>query len=97
MTQQLGNVRCPLCQTPLRFSLASSRRAKKKKHFVMLVCPTDARHFRGFISDQAFVGKLVAQTEGELAATGTGTEGGEAPQASMHRVVTTEQTERVLP
>ena len=84
MTQTLGNVRCPLCQTALRFSLASSRRAKVKKHFVMLVCPTDDRHFRGFISDQQFVGRLIAQTE---AATGTGTEGGEAPHATPREVL----------
>lgn len=73
MTQALSNVPCPLCRTALRFSLATSRRSKKKKVFVMLVCPTDARHFRGFISDQAFVSKLVEQTEGGLAATGTST------------------------
>ena len=75
MSTQLGSVGCPLCQAPLRFSLASSRRAKKQKHFVMLVCPTDARHFRGFISDQAFVSKLIRETEGLLPATGAGAEG----------------------
>ena len=86
MTQKVGNVRCPLCQTPLRFSIASSRKAKKPKNFVMLTCPTDARHFRGFISDQAFVAKLVA-------ATGTGTEGREAPSAAV-AIPTTEHGER---
>lgn len=80
MNEQLTNVKCPLCQTPLRFSLAKSRKAKKPKHFVMLTCPENARHFRGFISDQLFVGTLITQTEGDLAAKGTGTEGGEAPQ-----------------
>ena len=76
MTQSLATVRCPLCHTPLRFSLATSRKAKKPKVFVMLVCTTDARHFRGFISDQAFVRGLVERAEDDLAATGTGTEGG---------------------
>lgn len=91
MTQQIGNVRCPLCQTALRFSIASSRKAKRRKVFVMLTCPVDPRHLRAFISDQAFVSKLVAQTEGGLAATGTGTEGGEAPQEASS-ISTTSRT-----
>ena len=66
MAEDLSGVRCPLCQARLRFSLASSRRAKNQKHFVMLVCPNDARHFRGFISDQTHVAKLIRATEGAL-------------------------------
>lgn len=73
MTTPLATVRCPLCASPLRFSLATSRRAKKKKAFVMLVCPTDARHFRGFISDQDYVKDLLGKAEGLLSTTGTST------------------------
>ena len=55
----MKNVKCPICSESLRFSLATSRKAKHKKTFVMLVCPNDGRHFRGFISDQAWVGRLI--------------------------------------
>ena len=75
MNAQLKNVGCPLCQAPLRFSLASSRRAKRQKHFVMLVCPIDARHFRGFISDQSYVSKLIRETEGVLSKAAEGGQG----------------------
>lgn len=79
MTTPITNIRCPLCSQGLRFSIASSRRAKVKKHFIMLVCPRDARHFRGFISDQRFVGNLIAQTAPQAPPVGTGTGEGEAP------------------
>ena len=52
-------INCPICTHALKFSLATSRRAKRKKAFVMLVCPDDGRHFRGFISDQQWVGRVV--------------------------------------
>jgi hypothetical protein len=75
MSNTLPTVRCPLCGAPLRFSLANSRKARTPKVFVMLVCPEDARHLRGFISDQAYVRRVVAHLDD---ATGTGTQGGSA-------------------
>ena len=67
------NVRCPICTEPLKFSIATSRRAKHKKAFIMLVCPTDGRHFRGFISDQEWVGRLIeAQVDTNPSSTGMG-------------------------
>ena len=74
------DVKCPICAEPLRFSIASSRKAKRKKAFVMLVCPKDGRHFRGFISDQQWVGRLVeAQTDTDSRPTGTGRGTGTTP------------------
>jgi len=68
----------------LKFSLATSRRAKRKKAFVMLVCPTDGRHFRGFISDQQWVERLVdAHVDTKLATTGTGEGTGTAPSEAI--------------
>ena len=76
MTTTLPHIGCPLCSKPLRFSVATSRRAKKPKAFIMLTCPTDGRHFRAFISDQAYVQRVAALS------TGTGTEGGTTPLGS---------------
>ena len=59
----MTEIRCPLCGEPLRFSLATSRKAKVKKSFVMLICPEDGRHFRGFIGDQDFVRQTVERLE----------------------------------
>ena len=74
----MTQIPCPLCAAPLRFSVARSRKAKVKKVFVMLVCPKDARHLRGFISDQTFVhrvvdGQLDHALDLHLDATGRGT------------------------
>ncbi|MFC1935655.1 hypothetical protein ACFLX9_02705 [Chloroflexota bacterium] len=68
----MTSIRCPICTEPLKFSLATSRRAKKKKAFIMLVCPNDGRHFRGFISDQNFVSQLVVGTSSDWAEAITG-------------------------
>ena len=55
----MNGIQCPICKVALRISLATSRKATKKKAFIMLVCPMDGRHFRGFISDQEYVGRFV--------------------------------------
>ena len=79
ITSGVKGIKCPICQTSLVFSLATSRKAKRKKAFVMVKCPGDGRHFRGFISDQKFVGKLVdsslkrtLDSPGPSTAAGTG-------------------------
>lgn len=54
---------CPVCSTGLRLSPAKSRKAKKPKSFLMLVCPTDGRHFRGFISDKKFVSSVLQSAQ----------------------------------
>ena len=78
----MNEIRCPVCATPLAVRLAKGR--KSGKPFVMLVCPVDGRHLRGFISDKGFVSGVIEKAgiqaaEGQAASTGkTGTEGEEA-------------------
>ena len=88
MSEQIRNIGCPLCGEPLRFSIAASRRAKKPKSFVMLTCPTDGRHFRAFISDQAYVQSV-------LGAIGpTGTHEGRTPAGAADLTTTEKQGAR---
>ncbi len=65
----MNQILCPVCSTPLQLSPAKSRRSKKPKTFLMLRCPADGRHFRGFIQDVEFVGKVV---DAASISTGTG-------------------------
>jgi hypothetical protein len=44
---------CPVCTAPMSVRAAQGRRSGKS--FIMLVCPKDGRHFRGFITDQRYV------------------------------------------
>ena len=55
----MNSIGCPVCRTPMELSPAKSRKAKKPKTFLMLVCPEDGRHFRGFINDKSFVSQVV--------------------------------------
>ena len=59
----MNDIGCPVCGTPLRLTPARSRKAKRPKTFLMLVCPEDGRHFRGFIQDRGFVGRVVDAAE----------------------------------
>ncbi|MBI4203211.1 MAG: hypothetical protein HY532_08895 [Chloroflexi bacterium] len=55
---------CPLCRAPLDVRLARGR--KSGKAFIMLVCPADGRHFRGFITDRQYVSGVLAKAEGPV-------------------------------
>jgi hypothetical protein len=57
-----SSVPCLICQQPLTLRLARGR--KSGKPFLMLVCATDGRHFRGFINDQDYVRQVLARLEG---------------------------------
>ena len=57
---------CPVCGDSLALRTAKSRRAKKPKLFLMLVCPKDGRHFRGFIQDREYVDSVVGQLDGKV-------------------------------
>lgn len=57
----MKGIRCPVCQRELRVSLS---RSKSGKVAVMLVCPKDGRHFRGFINDREFVASVVNTLDG---------------------------------
>lgn len=58
---------CPICKCPLSIRLARGRRSGKP--FVMLLCPADGRHFRGFISHQPYVRELLDRLEASTAST----------------------------
>lgn len=52
---------CPICHQPLSVRLTKGR--KSKKPFLMLICPVDGRHFRGFIGDRGFINQSIDQVE----------------------------------
>ena len=49
-------VPCPVCSESLTVRPAEGR--KSGKPFIMLVCPEDGRHFRGFITDKDYVDRV---------------------------------------
>ena len=55
----MSGIACPVCGQPLAFSLATSKKAATKRVFIMLRCPRDGRHFRGFISHRPYVEQVV--------------------------------------
>ena len=48
---------CPVCLRSLAIRPAEGR--KSGKLFIMLVCPEDGRHFRGFITDRGYVSRVL--------------------------------------
>ena len=61
MIDTAQEIPCLVCRNPLALRLARGR--KSGKPFIMLVCPSDGRHFRGFISDREYVGQVLALLE----------------------------------
>ncbi len=57
-----SGLRCLVCKESLEVRLAKGR--KSAKTFLMLVCPVDGRHFRGFINDQDYVKGVLERLEG---------------------------------
>ena len=66
----MKEINCPICSNPLSVKIARGR--KSNKPFIMLKCDKDGRHFRGFITDQTYVKKVL----NEQLSKGTGTEEG---------------------
>ena len=62
----MNDIKCPICSNPLSVRMAKGR--KSNKPFIMLICPQDGRHFRGFITDQGFISKILSQN-GEIPTT----------------------------
>ncbi len=56
-----SGLRCLVCKESLEVRLAKGR--KSAKTFLMLVCPVDGRHFRGFINDQDYVKGVLERLE----------------------------------
>ncbi|HZA25606.1 MAG TPA: hypothetical protein VFA32_23925 [Dehalococcoidia bacterium] len=52
---------CIVCGTSL--TLRTARGRKSGKPFLMLLCPQDGRHFRGFINDQSYVKEVLSKLE----------------------------------
>ena len=71
----MKNIGCPVCAQALSVSPAKSRKARNPKTFLMLLCPSDGRHFRAFVSDREFVSKALDNAASALQ-TGTGSVGG---------------------
>jgi hypothetical protein len=56
----MKEIKCPVCACDL--SIRAARGRKSNKPFIMLVCAVDGRHFRGFITDQIYLKKVLEQT-----------------------------------
>ena len=50
---------CLVCKHSLDVRPSEGR--KSKKPFIMLICPVDGRHFRGFITHQDYVREVMEQ------------------------------------
>ena len=61
MTPASLQVPCLVCAAALTLRLARGR--KSGKPFLMLICPVDGRHFRGFITHRDYVGGVLARLE----------------------------------
>ena len=59
----MKGISCPICRAAI--TVKSARGRKSNKPFIMLVCPEDGRHFRGFITDQSYVRQVLEQNFGQ--------------------------------
>ena len=66
MVNSKQSIACFICHSQLAFRPARGR--KSGKLFIMVLCPDNARHFRGFISDQDYVAGVLARLEGRTPA-----------------------------
>lgn len=57
----MNAIGCPVCSNPLLITLAKGR--KSNKPFIMLKCEHDGRHFRGFITDQSYVKRVLDESD----------------------------------
>ena len=63
----MKEIGCPVCSIPMTVRIARGR--KSNKPFLMIVCPKDGRHFRGFISDQDYVRGVLSDAEKSMGKT----------------------------
>jgi len=56
------SISCLVCSEPLIIRPATGR--KSGKPFIMLICGTSGKHFRGFITDQSYVAGVMGRIEG---------------------------------
>ena len=57
MTTNGSTLPCPVCHQTLDVRMARGRKSGKPS--LMLICPRDGRHFRGFIADKEYVQAVV--------------------------------------
>lgn len=57
-------ISCLVCGETLSIRPATGR--KSGKPFIMLICGTSGKHFRGFITDQIYVAEVMGRIEGRL-------------------------------
>jgi hypothetical protein len=57
----MKSINCPICSKPLLIKMARGRTSNKP--FIMMKCEIDGRHFRGFISDQHYISRLVQENK----------------------------------
>ena len=60
-TYRDSEVPCIICGEPLTVALARGRKSGKPS--VMLIGPSDGRHFRAFINDRDYVRRVVDRLE----------------------------------
>ena len=60
-TKQNQSIQCPVCGDPLAFQITRSRKSGKPS--LMLKCPRDGRHFRGFICDRNYLQQILERIE----------------------------------
>jgi hypothetical protein len=79
MSTSSFQIPCLVCTTALTLRLVRGR--KSGKPFLMLICPVDGRHFRGFITHRDYVAGVLARLEGQTpgSESGVGLEHGEMP------------------
>ncbi len=63
MINKAQEIPCLVCRKPLSLRLARGRKSGKTS--IMLICPEDGRHFRGFVSEQNYVRQVLALLESQ--------------------------------
>jgi hypothetical protein len=74
MNPSSPQVPCLVRTTALALRLVRGR--KSGKPFLMLVCPVDGRHFRGFITHRDYVAGVLARLESQTASSTSGGDAG---------------------
>lgn len=59
----MKEISCPICSAKLMIRTAKGR--KSNKPFIMMVCPVDGRHFRGFITDQSYIKRILSEVSSD--------------------------------
>ena len=72
-------ISCLVCGETLSIRPATGR--KSGKPFIMLICGTSGKHFRGFITDQSYVAGVMGRIEG-LSISGDSSDENESGDAS---------------